>query len=280
VSEIAVLLLTHRWDRFVQLKFERLRAEIGDLADVALLLQRSDGLEALGQTPDRSAWIFDPAQLPRQLGFPFMNGRSVVPGSTHFPVMAFARQAPRYAHYLVIEFDVEFSGNWRDLAAAVAVAAPDFASLHFRTHDEIPAWYWWPYCRPAEADQDWAGDRRNLIKSFNPIYCLSRRALDLLEAAHRSGWSGHYELLLATILSRRGCRIFDLAELGFCAGREQNARPDLPDGELSTVRWRPDVTSEEFDRRSTGQTLFHPVKGGWLYDGSRIVTLDPASSGE
>lgn len=280
-SEIVVLLLTHRWDLWIRRKLERLRAEIGDLADVVLLMQKSDATSsAIADSSDTGAAVseFAPRQLTRDLDIPFLNGKSLVPGSTHFPVLDFARRAPHYRYFFLIEFDVDFSGNWRELVEEVAGASPDLATCHVRTFDQSPRWYWWRSFRPSEADRDWADDRGNLIKSFNPIYCISRRGIDWVEAAHRSGWVGHYEILFATIIKRHGGRILDLADEGFCAGREQDPLRFLTEARRSTMRWRPEVTPIEFSRRARGRTLFHPVKQDWYFDGSRIVSLLPPGS--
>jgi hypothetical protein len=275
----AVLFMTHVWDRLMRLKFERLRSEIGDLAQVYVLIQKSDQIEHLrGENHDivRSAIMFDVDALPAQLGYPYQFLNSLVPGSAHFPLLAFFKAAKACDHCFLIEHDVEFSGNWRDLIAETLDARPDFASLHFFSFEDRPDWEWWATTEPGEADRAWASDQRNLRRSFNPVYCLSRRAADLIDAAHRAGWRAHNEILLATICSHHGCKIVDLQELGgFCVGYEQNHRPGMDVADVATVRWRPWVSIKEFFERSTGRTLFHPVKGQWFFDGSRVVSLAP-----
>lgn len=270
----AVLLLTHVWTPVVLARFERLRREIGERADVFLLRQGSvAAFRAMADvSPVAPATImFDRDRLESLLGYPYYRAGRIVPGSTHFPVLAIARCKPAYSHFMVIEFDVEFSGDWGALFDRVVKSGTDFAATHFRTFAFKPEWPFWLHTRPAEADRDWAMDTRNLRRSFNPIYLLSRKAIDLVEAAHRGGWRAHNEILFATILSHHGCEIVDLAESGLCIGHEQDPLPDEPVTALSTMRWRPSVTSEEFEARSTGDTLFHPVKESWIYDGSRVV---------
>lgn len=275
-ARTAVLFLTHVWTPAVRARFERLRREIGDAGEVFLLAQKSPAMRSVAHdfARDPSALVvFDAAVLSAHLHIPYLCGMSLVPGSTHFPLLAFFRNGAEFDFYVVVEHDVEFSGNWRDLIGKVAGATPDFASSHIAARDDDPDWPWWTVVHPADADRDWAQDRRSLRKSFNPIYALSRRGLEVLDAAHRDGWHGHYEVLLATLLTRRGCKVVDLVELGLYIVGSQDARGGEPAEQLSTVRWRPEISPEEFERRTNGHTLFHPVKGPWAYDGSRIVSF-------
>ncbi len=277
-GKTTVLFLTHKWDLFARLKYQRLLDEIGDSANLALLIQASDetlGELALHPTANRCEAIFDPQMLPQTLGYPHLSGTSIVPGSTHFPVIAWFREQVESETCLVIEYDVEFSGNWRDLVLELSGARLDFAAMHFRSYHDDPEWHWWRSLAPAAGDLASFPGLRAMRRSFNPVYWISRKALDLADEAHRRGWRGHYECLLATIFDRGECRLADLAELGrFCQGREQDLRFRPSESQLSTMRWQPQVTRAEFLRRSTGRTLFHPVKEGWIFDGRKIVSVD------
>ena len=277
-GKTAVLFLAHKWDLFTRLKYQRLFDEIGDEAPLVLLIQSSDDvLRALSVHPtaNHSVAVFDPQVLPQVLGYPYLNGDSLLPGSNHFPVLAWFRDRPDIESCLVIEYDVEFSGNWSGLLLELIAAEPDFAALHFRKLRDDPKWRWWSSLLPAPGELGWIFARRRLRRSFNPIYFISRKAIELIDAAHARGWRGHHEGLFATVLGRSGCRLVDLAKLGgFCPGSEQDLRSGLPVAELSTMRWRPEVESTEFLERSTGRTLFHPVKRGWLFDGKQVVCLD------
>lgn len=272
----AVLLLSHTWTRLVRAKLERLRREIGEAAEVIALLQSSEETRRkyiAKPVPGRGTVLFEPAALPGFLGFPFFQGSSIVPGSAHYPLLAFARTRPDIARFFVIEQDVEFSGNWGDFVATVTAASPDFASSHLRGFDEDPTWLWWRSLRPPPGHSRAQRDRSELRRTFNPVYCISRRAIDTLEQAHTEGWRGHFEVLMATILTHRGCRVADLAQLGgFYVGKEQFL-PAGTRGDLSTMRWRPSVNPQEFLARSTGHTLFHPVKDSWYYDGAQLMKM-------
>ena len=262
----------------LRMKFELLVDKVGTRADVFLLISISeDTKQALAEHPVKGGLLapFDQQLLPAELGYPYFTRDSLVPGSAHFPVLDFHRRKLDYEHYFVVEFDVEYTGDWGDMVTDVTSGMPDFASLHFFSPRQRPNWKWWRDYQPAPRDRAWALDRDNLRRSFNPIYCISRRATDLIDAAHHDGWRGHNELLLATILTWRGCRITDLGN--YCKGREQDPKRWKPVGVLSTVRWRPPVTKRELLNRSSGRTLFHPVKDPWVYNGNEIVSPETAS---
>lgn len=274
-ARTAVLFLTHFWVPFLHAKFVRLRREIGDRADVFVLIQESEEARqalALWPPPGRASLGFPAEQLQEALGYPFFEGDSIVPGSAHFPVMAFAGLRHAYHRFLVVERDVDYSGNWGELLDEIQQSGADFASSHLRSHAQDPEWFFWPTMQPSADDREWASDPANLKCTFNPLYFITRRGLALVHAAHRRGWKAHFECLIPTILAHHGCRIIDLAhEEHFGVGKQQPWQDEAMAVELSTMRWRPHVTAREFLDRSTGRTLFHPIKGRWFYDGSQIV---------
>lgn len=281
-GKVAVLFLSHVWNRVAWSRFERLRREIGERAEVFLALDKSGGVgPALRRlrVPHGSLLLFDANSLEERLGYACFKPGKIVPGSGHYPALAFVRLRSDVERVVMVEYDVEFAGHWGDFLDAVLASGPDFASLHFRTYADRPEFHFWPSVEPSDADREWASDTANLRRSFNPVYVVSREALGLIDRAHKAGWHAHYEILLATILARENARLVDLAELGFCLGTVQDPLPDVSDDERATVRWRPPVGTDEFERRSTGATLFHPVKDPWFYDGARIVRVADDDAG-
>ncbi len=274
----AVLFMTHRWDHVMRLRFRRMQAEIGDRADVLILMQKSAVVaQAAADDPGVASAIyeFDADLLPEKLGYRYAFLDRIAPGSIHFPFLEFFRARPQYEHCFLIENDVEFSGNWGDFVSTTLASQPDFASFHFRPHAQISDWEWWRYLKPSPADSGWASDTANLWRSFNAIYCMSRRAADLVDTAHRSGWRCHQEAMLLTICLNNGCKTVDLAVASdFCVAKVPEGQRRMSVEFYPTVRFRPSVTKQEFHLRSTGHTLFHPVKGEWYFDGSRLVELD------
>jgi hypothetical protein len=134
--DIAVLFQTHGWNRSVAERFARIRRELAGHADCFVLLQDDSG-------PIRQEWTafleamnapaalqpFDPQALERQLGYRFFKKARLVLGSTHYPIMNFAR-AENYRFYWLIEFDVECRGPWRDLFDACQPSHADLIVSH------------------------------------------------------------------------------------------------------------------------------------------------------
>ena len=190
--------------------------------------------------------------------------KTIVPGSAHFPLLQFFRDHSGYHRYWLIEYDVRFSGDWRDLFDSFADHDADFLSCHLRDYADEPKWRWWePMSHP----------RRRIplakrLRSFNPIYRISGPALLYLDRMHRDGWSGHFEALIPTLLFEGGFRLGDFGGSGrfvlpehrnrFYIEGPQNEAGHLHEG---TMRWRPEFPdmSPAFSGWERNK-LFHPVK--------------------
>ena len=101
------------------------------------------------------------------------------------------------------------------------------------------------------------------LRSFNPIYRISRNALELLHKALLSKWCGHHEVLIPTLLYESVLSIHDFGGKGefvpegfenrFYMGNSPNKKGILSDG---TMRWRP-VFQEVGELKNK---LYHPIK--------------------
>ncbi|HVZ43439.1 MAG TPA: hypothetical protein VHA82_06470 [Ramlibacter sp.] len=272
----AVLYLTHRFSRSLAARFERLRREAAGHADCFVLLH-DDGGEVTRAWRDflglRGALdalhLFTPESVRRELGVTLFDTGFL--GSVHLPLLRFAHERP-YAHYWQVEGDVEYRGDWGGLFAAFSqVEAPALAA-HLHRFADWPTWHWWPTLRPPEGMQI---ARRELRKAFFPVSRFSAAALRAIEAAHVAGWLGHMEVLIPTVLLREGMRVGDLREHLPCyIGDGQNPSELLL--LQSTLRWRPEISVQEFTRRGKGALIFHPVKQDWCFDGERVVTWEGA----
>lgn len=275
MTTTAVVFLAHAWSAAHRARFERLSREVAAVADCFLLYQRAgDGAapQALGPEsaiPADRIHAFSPGQLPRRLGYPFLTHRGIVPGCPHYALIDFALEHP-YATYVSIEHDVDFTGNWSRLVGACSSAGADLVAAHLRTYHDAPSWHWWTSLRvPPTAGLSTS----DLLKAFFPVYSISRRALLLVNRLQKDRWVGHFEALLPTVLRHFGLVVRDLLELGdFYAGTEQVPLRRDAVGQASTLRWRPEISLREFRARFRPDTLFHPVKGSWVYDGRHVVS--------
>lgn len=183
---------------------------------------------------------------------------AVVPGQGHFPLLLFFRDHPDYRHYWVIEYDVRYAGDWGAFFRECADDPADLLTCHIRRHAEEPGWPWWDLHHPVREIPLAAR-----VRSFNPIYRLSRAALTFLDAELRDGWCGHYEVLVPALLQHGGFRLADIGGSGAFTPPARKNRlyvdgPPNPAGLLQagTMRYRP-----PFWRAGTDDgLLYHPVK--------------------
>lgn len=270
-ARTAVVFLAHQFTPAIGWRFERLAREAKGVADCHVLLHDDAG-------PVREGWqaflggagrpealhLFTPAGLIAALGHVLFGGKGLL-GNVHFPLLWFARSAP-HARFWQIESDVELRGHWGEfLRGFDGVEAPLFAS-HVHTRAEQPGWYWWD---SATAPTALALPPLAWRKAFFPVCRFERQALEAIDAAHRAGWHAHFEALIPTALEAAGLAVHDLLAHGPCyLPGEQDPVPDA--ALRSSIRWRPEVTPDEFATRGAGPLLFHPVKGPWWFDGQAL----------
>ena len=184
---------------------------------------------------------------------------NIVPGSNHFPVLQFFLNYQHYDHYWVVEDDVRFTGEWQYLFDFFNDYDHDFISCHIRRFEQEPEWFWWGSL--VHRFKNIPVDMR--IRSFNPIYRISKRALHFIHCTLQEQWKGHHEVLLPTLLYHNGYKILDFGGDGdFIAVGSQDrfytSSCGDPKGVLSegTMRFRP-VWNEPGDKINK---LYHPVK--------------------
>ena len=238
----AVGFFTYLFDPEIINRYRKLKEELADRAQTNIVAEAG--------TPVPEALLaetvfFDFQQLAANA--PRILGSKVIPGNSHLTMLAFFRSRPEFDYYWYIEYDVVFTGAWRTLLDACSDDTSDLLAPHLRTYDQEPDWPWWRSLGvpPAAAE-------KGLVRAFMPIYRISRRALESVEAAVRDGCSGHFEALVPTVLQGESLRISDLGEGRFYTSSSS------PDGQLrqGTMRYRP------FHARPLAgrDLLYHPVK--------------------
>lgn len=281
----AILFLTHHWDPVHARRFLRLSRETSALADTFLLVQTRDAAtsvreieHSLGESVVGRVITFHPDHLPGRLGYPYLTPQGIVPGNAHYPLALFAR-THEYRHYWLVENDVEFSGSWADLVRPCLNCESDLIASHLRKFSDEPNWFFWPSLaspkrRPLNP--------HHFTRAFFPVYRITRKAILLIDQLQRSGWRGHCEALIPTILNLHGMSTTDFLDINqFYLGRGQDlplTQEDVLD--LSTLRWRPPVTSAEFSRRFRENVIFHPVKEAWTYKENGIEVVDETGNAE
>lgn len=140
------------------------------------------------------------------LGYPRLHD-GFYPGHTHFPMLDFAIKHPSYSYYWVVEYDVRLTCPWGIFFWLLRHSHADFIATHLRRFQEQQAWYWWPsFSHPEESV-----DLKTCIRFFGPISRMSREAVQLVDSKLKSGWKGHQEVVIPTLIAAAGLQLQDLA---------------------------------------------------------------------
>src|SRR5699024_8947745 len=151
------------------------------------------------------------------MGFPIL-GNILVPGHAHFPIFSYINQSKYDANYYwVIEYDVRFTGQWSVLFDHLAASGADLITSNISNYNIMPDWGWWNISHP-----ELSIARKERIRSFNPIYRISREVVKFLERAFMSGWKGHYETTFPTLLYHNGFQLLDFGGNGDFANQRNN----------------------------------------------------------
>ena len=187
-----------------------------------------------------------------------MLGHSFIRGHEHFPLLQFFHDNSEIDYYWIIEYDVRFSGNWRKFFEFFSNINKDFISCHICSYNDEPFWGSWSLSHPEKSIPN-----NNKLRSFNPIYRISKQALSFLHQAMQDGWCGHFEVLIPTLLYNNGFQIMDFGGVGrfvspdmmnkFYTSSPPNKHGLLIEG---TMRFRPLF----FAYGGQKNKLYHPVK--------------------
>ena len=201
---------------------------------------------------------FYPNELEEILGYKYFIKNSIIPGCAHYPLLFFWKQF-EYVNYWVVEYDVEFSGNWSDFFNHFKNNHEDLLASHLTRFHLNPTWQWWGSLHPPRSlSKAMKAKQADLPKGFFPLYRISERALRVVDTAHRQKWRGHFEVLLPTVLEENGLAAGDFNSYGtfYTNG---SIEPNDGTSPHSSLRWRPEIDPQEFKRIST-PCIFHPVK--------------------
>lgn len=210
-----ILLLTNKDSDIVLNEYNKLKDELDpNLYDIFILYHSN------GDIPDRikniNHFSFTNSIL-YDLGFKPIK-KSLIPGSLHFPLFAFAKEYSNYENYWFIEDDVRFNGNWCDFFNNVDNIKCDLLSTqvrdiykpeHLFVYSErskiVIPWFWFNSLKhPTKIIRN-----EDKLVSFNPFYRLSNNAIKYLFNVLNDGWEGHNEILIATLLKMGGYSVVD-----------------------------------------------------------------------
>ena len=251
-----VLIASHFVSDMVKERYNKMRTELPEEKyDVILLLNMEQNPEWL----DFPIVLYDIDQLNGLNYNPIFE--TVLPGSCHFPLMAFYKEYPEYCNYWFIEYDVVFTGNWHTLIQDCdeTLLDYDFLSCHVERYDEGKNinWPWW------HRNNNVGYNLKDCIKGFNPICRYSNAALAYLDHYQKMGYSAHSEVLITTCLYHGGFKIGDFGGRGEFVPEGYENRyyiPNMSGINDGTMRYRPLYTLKEIEGTGLRNKLFHPLK--------------------
>jgi hypothetical protein len=253
----ALLYMTHIWTSEIQTAFEKLYfMEASDAPETWLLLDSQTPGSAEIAKRYKRCHLFDAEEM-MHLPYPHNEGSRLI-DHAHFPLLDFYFKHTGFDFYWFIEYDVRFTGKWETLFKAFNSFHHDFITSHIRRYAQEPLWYWWPhFLHLSKTFPD-----KDLLRSFNVIFRISKRALQFIHGAQIDGWRGLNESTFPTLLHNNGFTILDFGGDGeFVASGFKNrfyTSYSKKNGHLTmgTVRFRPPRDKAGFRKN----TIYHPVK--------------------
>lgn len=252
----AVLFIAHKFDDLTRCNYIHLANSIPDDYDVFMAF---NGYEDDSSLPfdDVKIYFFNDITISK-LGYK-SSGIHLLDGCADFVAQQFLKDYPWYSYIWSIEYDVFYSGNWAKLFDCFDYSEADFLSSHMEKWNIANiSWPWW--------DNFFMHDDivpvSSRIKSFNPIFRISSRALNFMDSVMKKGNWGHFEVFLPTVLFRNGFILEDFGGTGeFVNNKNINRFYIQGDGvNNGTMRYWPEYTMEEIYAMGTPNKLFHPIK--------------------
>jgi len=258
ICKDVILLTSHVISKSIFSQYQALKIAVSEQTDLFLLLE-DIGVKI--QFPaDIQAYTFSEDTI-EELKYTSIE-ETLIPGSNHFPVLQFYRDFPDYETYWNIEYDVYFHGDWRVFFYAFENIKADFISSHIEYFRQRPYWYWWNTLHLKTLSIPQSAH----IKSFNPIYRISNKALSYLHKVLCAQNYGHHEALIPTVLNNAGFSLLDYGGIGNFTPQEfknrfYNSVSTLDDYySNTTMRFRPPYDREKIENTPCDNQLYHPVK--------------------
>ena len=210
--------VTHIWSQEISDHYARLKREAGVVVDVFLVYQQRVEETVLphGVAPDlivrmRDKARYFPLRYEEHLTSTDPTAYVDLVWMTAFldPLLA------AYDRFWLIEYDVDFSGDWATFFNAAGTYDGDLLSTHIHPLSAEPTFGFAPAHRqPASIDLD-------PLIAFMPISRLSRPLVEhYQQILLQPGWHGHFEMVVPSIAQAYG---FSIAEIG---GHEDLTPPE------------------------------------------------------
>lgn len=207
-----ILFLTHYWDHRLARHVARFRREAGRALPVHLVYQAASA--ATVPASARPDIVVTKSQIADRFPLayaPIAAGESALYDNIDL-VWLTALADPLlsdYEHFWIVEYDVDYSGDWGDFFRALKDEPGDLLGTYLRRRNDEPDWRWLVHVR------DPAGRPEDHVMGFFPIVRLSRcMATAMADSETAYDWRGHIELRLPTLAMRSGLSIADIGGWG------------------------------------------------------------------
>lgn len=255
MNHIAILLAAHQLTKYIIEQYYRLYEATKETGDLYMLIEDGD----LMKIPENIRYYSFSVNSLNALGYTPIE-ETIVPGSNHFQVLQFFKEHPDYDFYWNIEYDVYFNGNWQNLFIAYKNVETDFISSHIKLYSEQPYWCWWSSLQLKTL----LIGQENYVRSFNPIYRLSNKALKEIDKELKLENAGHHEVLIPTILYNANFSIEDWGESNhFSTANRKRCfySPGKDDSDINcSMRYHTPFNRMCIEKKGPDDLLYHPVK--------------------
>jgi len=265
-----IVYLTHKNVKSCLNEYKKLQKAANSInAELKLLIHEK--AEALQEDiVKKNPFIYDDSILPS------LSYKSTqLKGGNHFPLLMFYLQNNNHDYYWYIEDDVYYNAPWEHFFNFFTDnnISSDFITCNIKDYESEPDWQGWDTLSHPE----YVVRNQSKIRSFNPIFRISNRALNFFHQALSNGWSGHDEVLLPTLLKENGFLINDFGGEGQyvlpgCINRFYRSDTTNLFGSLveGTVRFKSPIGKEKIKQH----LLYHPVKIEDISDQQKLHTED------
>lgn len=186
----ALFFVTHIFDSRIEKRLKKIILDTDGLCDVYIATNQPDVIPSEYQARVRT-WSIEEMQE--------RNKYLISAGylwNCHMTPLIVRDKVSWYKYFWFVEYDVVYTGNWKDI---IQICMPDNADLiatHLREYREDNQWQWW---NTLQTRDDILTDTQK-IKGFFAVYRISQRWIQAIEQSIQRGWSGHFESLIPTAI--------------------------------------------------------------------------------
>lgn len=255
----ALIFLSHHTQPRAMAALEKLRRELPPDTHLFPIFDLTPGLCSFDLLPNDALCITFPqimADSPYS-GKPGNWQKSFYPDCQDLILLWFFRLWSYFDFYWFVEYDVRYTGNWRDFFSEFLKVDSDMLATTLFRYAFRPTWEHWEGLRvdPSIGHENW-------VRALCCIARYSHTAFSCLDQAYRKGYSGHQECLIPTVLLSYGLILEDFGGDGEFVRTGNVNRfyfntptiPGLLPGSFT-------VAPNHFDPTAYPPLLQHPVKG-------------------